>query len=179
MTPSRRLPRGGEGASARSPERDGARATPRSVPLRAPTQALQALLEAFHHHHRASPGSDIGSPPSPQRLPRALTRGSPPPQSLSSRPLIPLPLCLPLPDTYPQKANFQLPQSHGRAGSAFSERLRRGPARSSPSPRRPPPARPGYPHTALLLRLRGRAAILGGRRNPRPRPPLAVVPLGR
>jgi len=32
--------------------------------------------------------------------------------------------------TYPQKANFQLPQSHGRAGCAFNERLRRSPERS-------------------------------------------------
>lgn len=149
----------------------------RSAPLRVLAETLQALEEAFRHRHRASPAPNRGSPPSPEAS-RALTRGSPPPLSFSSQPLIPLPPSLPPPSTYPQKANFQLPQSHGRAGSTFSERLRRGPARSSPSPRRPPPARPGYPHTALLLRLRGRAAILGGRRSPRPRPPLAVVPLG-
>lgn len=32
--------------------------------------------------------------------------------------------------TYPQKANFQLPQSHGQAGYAFNERLRRSLERS-------------------------------------------------
>lgn len=155
------------------PQRDGPRAAPRpgSAPL------APCLSQRLRHRHRASPACDRGSPPSPQAS-RALTRSSPPPQSLSSQPLIPLPPSLRPLSTYPQKANFQLPQSHGRAGSAFSERLRRGPAGSSPSPRRPPPARPGYPHTALLLRLRGRAAILGGRRSPHPRPPLAVVPLG-
>lgn len=183
MTPGRRLPRGGEGASEGSLRGTGR--GPRSARGGLPAlgaspgcdRGSPALRKAFRHSHRASPAPDRGSPPSPEAF-RALTRGSPSSQSLSSQPLIPLPPSLPPPSTYPQQANFQLPQSHGRAGSAFSERLRRGPARSSPSPRRPPPARPSYPHTALLLRLRGRAAILDGRRSPRPCPPLAVVPLG-
>lgn len=79
---------------------------------RGPALGVQGpRLSPSSHQQPGEPLSRVGEGRQPPALPPPLP--SPPPRA-----------------TYPQQANFQLPQSHGRAGCAFTERRRRGPERS-------------------------------------------------
>lgn len=84
-----------------------------SAPPTAPpgTRAGEPGPSPSSHQQPGEPLSRLGEGRQPPALPPPLP--SPPPRA-----------------TYPQQANFQLPQSHGRAGCAFTERRRRGPERS-------------------------------------------------